>query len=90
LDVKEVKSVINFELPTELTRYIHRVGRTARAGAKGSCLTLCDDKECLKLKKMIKSTGDQLYRLSLAEESVLENQKNIDELERDYRRIIDD
>jgi superfamily II DNA/RNA helicase len=32
LDVKDLKAVINFELPTELTRYIHRVGRTARAG----------------------------------------------------------
>ena len=32
LDIKELSTVINFELPGEITRYIHRVGRTARAG----------------------------------------------------------
>ena len=43
LDIKEVKTVINFELPTQLTRYIHRIGRTARAGNVGTSLTLCND-----------------------------------------------
>jgi ATP-dependent RNA helicase DDX27 len=35
LDIKDLNVVINFELPTELTRYIHRIGRTARAGESG-------------------------------------------------------
>jgi ATP-dependent RNA helicase DDX27 len=43
LDIKEVKTVINFEVPPQLTRYIHRVGRTARAGSSGTSLTLCND-----------------------------------------------
>jgi ATP-dependent RNA helicase DDX27 len=47
LDIKEVKTVINYELPIELTRYIHRIGRTARAGSIGTSLTLCSDYECL-------------------------------------------
>lgn len=72
-----MKSVVNFELPTELTRYIHRVGRTARAGAIGTCLTICSDKESLRLKKMTKETGDKLYKLALSEQHILENLKNI-------------
>ena len=47
LDIKDVKAVMNFELPTQLTRYIHRIGRTARAGNVGTSLTLCNDSECL-------------------------------------------
>lgn len=54
LDIKELKAVINFELPAEATRYIHRVGRTARAGLSGISLSICVDKECRNLKKMLK------------------------------------
>jgi superfamily II DNA/RNA helicase len=38
-------TVINFEIPIEITRYIHRVGRTARAGKEGVSLSICDDNE---------------------------------------------
>lgn len=47
LDIKEVKTVVNYELPKELTKYIHRIGRTARAGSVGTSLTICNDEECL-------------------------------------------
>jgi ATP-dependent RNA helicase DDX27 len=43
LDIKDVKTVINFELPSQLTKYIHRIGRTARAGNVGTSLTICSD-----------------------------------------------
>lgn len=56
----------------------------------GSCLTICDDKECLKLKKMMRSTGDQLYKLSLDAELIRENQKVINSLEKDYRKIVEE
>ena len=45
LDIKNVMTVINFEIPIEITRYIHRVGRTARAGKEGVSLSICDDNE---------------------------------------------
>jgi len=47
LDIRDVQTVINFELPTHLTKYIHRVGRTARAGSGGTSLTFCNQQECL-------------------------------------------
>jgi ATP-dependent RNA helicase RhlE len=45
IDVDEVTHVINFELPDEPESYVHRIGRTARAGASGVALSFCDRDE---------------------------------------------
>jgi len=45
VDVDAVSHVINFELPNESESYVHRIGRTARAGASGIALSFCDATE---------------------------------------------
>jgi ATP-dependent RNA helicase RhlE len=45
IDVDGVSHVINYELPNEPESYIHRIGRTARAGAGGVALSFCDPTE---------------------------------------------
>jgi len=45
IDVDRVSHVINFELPNEPESYVHRIGRTARAGAEGIALSFCDPSE---------------------------------------------
>ncbi|MBT7942749.1 MAG: C-terminal helicase domain-containing protein, partial [Alphaproteobacteria bacterium] len=45
IDVDGVTHVINFELPNEPESYIHRIGRTARAGASGQAYSFCDPAE---------------------------------------------
>ena len=45
IDVDNVTHVINFELPDEPESYVHRIGRTARAGASGVALSFCDREE---------------------------------------------
>jgi len=45
IDVDGVTHVINFELPNEPENYVHRIGRTARAGAAGISLSFCDHGE---------------------------------------------
>jgi ATP-dependent RNA helicase RhlE len=45
IDVKGISLVINFDLPNEPEAYVHRIGRTARAGAEGIAISLCDDSE---------------------------------------------
>jgi ATP-dependent RNA helicase RhlE len=50
IDVQDVSHVINFELPDDSESYVHRIGRTARAGAAGRALSLCDPSERGKLR----------------------------------------
>jgi ATP-dependent RNA helicase RhlE len=45
IDVEGVTHVINFELPNEPESYVHRIGRTARAGAAGVAISFCDHDE---------------------------------------------
>ncbi len=42
IDVEGVTHVVNFDLPNEPEVYVHRIGRTARAGASGTAISLCD------------------------------------------------
>ncbi|WP_340148544.1 DEAD/DEAH box helicase [uncultured Sneathiella sp.] len=55
IDVDGVTHVINFEIPNEPESYVHRIGRTARAGATGSSLSFCDHEERAYLKDIEKS-----------------------------------
>jgi ATP-dependent RNA helicase RhlE len=45
IDVDGISHVINYELPIEPESYVHRIGRTARAGASGVALSFCDREE---------------------------------------------
>ena len=45
IDIDGVTHVINYELPNEPESYVHRIGRTARAGAGGAALSFCDPAE---------------------------------------------
>ncbi|MES2730817.1 MAG: DEAD/DEAH box helicase [Bacteroidota bacterium] len=45
IDVDEITHVINYELPNEPETYVHRIGRTARAGASGIALSFCEEEE---------------------------------------------
>ena len=45
LDVDDVTHVINYDLPNEPESYVHRIGRTARAGASGVAFSFCDNDE---------------------------------------------
>jgi len=45
IDVDDITHVINFEIPNVAESYVHRIGRTARAGAQGVAISLCDAEE---------------------------------------------
>lgn len=69
LDVKELPVVVNYELPTDPHDYIHRIGRTGRAGAKGVAYSLVSEKDAFKfealqklLKKKLALQTPEIYR----------------------------
>ena len=55
IDVDGVTHVINFELPNEPESYVHRIGRTARAGAEGKAVSFCELEELTYLKAIEKA-----------------------------------
>jgi len=63
IDVDGVSHVFNFELPNVPEAYVHRIGRTARAGAEGVAITLCDRAELGMLRDI-----EKLTRLSIPAE----------------------
>lgn len=54
LDIKEVTHVVHYDLPRELSQYVHRSGRTGRFGASGTVLSFVNEREERDLKKFAK------------------------------------
>jgi ATP-dependent RNA helicase RhlE len=60
LDIDSVSHVINFDLPMTAEIYVHRIGRTARAGAAGIAVTFCDREERATLHEIERLTRQRL------------------------------
>ena len=60
IDVDGVSHVVNFDLPNVPETYVHRIGRTARAGAAGIAISLCDGEEVALLRDI-----EKLIRMSI-------------------------
>ena len=60
IDVDGVTHVFNYELPDTPEAYVHRIGRTARAGASGKAISLCDNAERSLLRAIEKITRQTL------------------------------
>ncbi len=60
IDVDSVSHVVNFELPEVPESYVHRIGRTARAGLEGEAISLCDNSERAYLRAIEKLTRQSI------------------------------
>jgi ATP-dependent RNA helicase RhlE len=65
LDIKELPYVVNFELPNVPEDYVHRIGRTARAGSTGKAISLVSPDEAPFLKDIVRLLGRDLPTLPL-------------------------
>ncbi|HCA82229.1 MAG TPA: DEAD/DEAH box helicase, partial [Flavobacteriales bacterium] len=54
IDVSQLSHVINYEIPEQAETYVHRIGRTGRAGHSGTALSFCDENEAGYLKDINK------------------------------------
>lgn len=60
IDIDDVTHVINFDMPNEAESYVHRIGRTARAGNDGLAISFCDEQERGYLKAVEKITRQSI------------------------------
>ncbi|KQN25653.1 DEAD/DEAH box helicase [Sphingomonas sp. Leaf33] len=72
IDVSGVSHVFNFELPNVPEQYVHRIGRTARAGADGMAISFCADDEKTYLRDIEKLTRQKIAIRSLPENFLAE------------------
>ncbi len=62
LDVNDLTHVINYNLPDELEAYIHRSGRTGRAGKSGVSIAICHSREVNKIKRLEQLSGKKFVK----------------------------
>lgn len=75
LDIQSISHVINFDLPRNVEDYVHRIGRTGRAGATGMALSFASGRDALLVQKIEKFTGQ---RIDIAEIAGLEPRSKVD------------
>jgi len=88
IDIVGVRTVINFACPRDVKTYLHRVGRTARAGKEGYAVTFVTDDDRSLLKAIAKKAGSQLKSRIVAEKPVADCAKLIEQLEDQISTII--
>lgn len=67
IDIDELPHVINYELPNVPETYVHRIGRTGRAGASGTAISFCSEDEKKDLKNIQKLIG---FNMAVAKENL--------------------
>jgi ATP-dependent RNA helicase RhlE len=81
IDVDQLPYVINFDMPENAETYVHRIGRTGRAGATGKAISFCceDDRDILReiekhLKMTLNKNADHPFVLTPEQLSMMEEQ----------------
>ena len=78
IDVNDLAMVVNFDLPNEAENYVHRIGRTARAGKSGKAYSFCSEQDVYSLMPIERYIEKQIpSRLAVQEEFVEDKSRNV-------------
>ncbi len=75
LDVDRISHVVNYDIPYDTEAYVHRVGRTARAGRKGEAILFVAPRERRMLRAIEKATGQPITPMSLPTQEAIADKR---------------
>ncbi|CDW57967.1 Helicase C and DEAD domain containing protein [Trichuris trichiura] len=90
IDVEGVKTVINFSLPFSFKQYLHRVGRTARAGRSGKAVSLVTEEDRKVLKEIVKHSKTAIKQRVINREVVDHYRNLVVDLEEDVKHVMEE
>jgi len=89
IDVDGLTHVINYSLPNEIDSYVHRIGRTGRAGKKGTAITFIDNREEGRINRLKKITNNDIVLGTPPSQKEVSEKKNTN-LQEELSEIIND
>ena len=84
LDIEGLALVINYDLPNESENYVHRIGRTARAGKTGKAITLASEQDVYELPRIERYVGRKIPSVTTTKELLSEDKSEGKRIHTDY------